>query len=100
MRGPGLSVRILLTVLTLLIFCWFIRLIPRFALREEQAFRQGSERWSTASDSGRLLHRGLRLPIVVRVRRAYDPNPCVDVHVRGNGGGASAARPNAACLFI
>lgn len=45
--GPGLPVRILLTVLTVLVAGWFIRRIPRFALWEEQAFRQGCERWTT-----------------------------------------------------
>ena len=39
-------IRVLLTVVILLACGWFVRLIPRFALWEEQAFRQGCERWS------------------------------------------------------
>lgn len=38
--------RVLLTVVIVLAWGWFVRLIPRFALWEEQAFRQGCERWS------------------------------------------------------
>jgi len=46
--GASIPVRILLTVFLVVVAGWFFRRIPRFALWEEQAFRQGCERWSVA----------------------------------------------------
>ena len=39
-------IRVLLTIVIVLASRWLLRRIPRFALWEEQAFREGAERWS------------------------------------------------------
>lgn len=44
--GPGLWKQLLVTVVVVVVARWLLRWIPEFAMREEQAFREGCEDWS------------------------------------------------------